>query len=268
VARRKKKKVKKAKRKTVKKRARKKTAKQVASYRAERAAEEKRVASLTPEEKRELTRKATEKRIIDLEEHGDFRIGSRVGFQSGIWTISRIKAGTHYEDQKDTPTTVFHLEHESGPTIAKTSASLASPAECSLLDNPLDAIVAATADTPETDPFKMVTSHKELLGISHDPRTVITHGRLFIRPTSDVWADSNDGGTAIKRHIIAGCVLGDLRTRPESDKEYAEDELWLCDVIALRPIKRFRGYSRKGEGIDQILCGAGLDPSFFEEEVR
>jgi len=184
--------------------------------------------------------------------------GDLVSYGNGVWeVISKKSADQAYGE----PLTVFKIKHISGKQVSP-SPALASEADIIPL-SPLGAL--GTASIKESP-----TLINEIVAAASDERSVVTHGRLFIRPKG-LFTLNEDGPneTTVQRAIVAGVVLGDIVGAEDNanDKGYPQDELWLCSTIVITPIKRYRGFSKLGSTIDQALLGGGLDPYHFAEEI-
>lgn len=198
--------------------------------------------------------------ITLLEEYNGKKVGDKVIYRGAEWRIDRIlrgqnKWGQEEDTYEDSPAPVgFDLVWSSGETSGPSRISVGS--HCLADQNVLDAIVSAT-DTRDHSP-----KPEELDAIS-DHRRVKTYGRVFLRASHPT---DGPNGTKIKRHIIAGVVLGDLGVG--GDGEFPEDELWMCDVIILRPVQRYRGSKCKGYTVDQMLTGMGLQPEGYTTPLK
>jgi hypothetical protein len=98
----------------------------------------------------------------------------------------------------------------------------------------------------------------EKRGYAEDPRAILTHGRLVMRPRQSI-EDPAQG--TIQKTLVGGILLGDLGFPGD------EDELWLCEAVLLVPMQKFRGFNQTGQRIDQMLVGYGMHPQSYREEI-
>lgn len=193
--------------------------------------------------------------ITLLDEYEGKKVGDRVLYRGSEWRIDRILLGQNKWGQsestyEDSPAPVgFDLVWVDGDRKGPGRIHVGS--HCLAEKNPLDAIVAATS-IKDAEP-----TNAELDAI-HDSRRITAHGRIFFRPTHPI---DGPNGTKTKKTIIAGIVLGDIGVG--GDGEWPEDELWLCDVIIIRPVQKFRESKCKGRTIDGTLLHDGLQPEGY-----
>lgn len=209
------------------------------------------------------TKKSEVPGITLLEEHDGKKVGDVVLYRGSEWRIDRILSGQNKWGQdgidtdiyEDSPAPVgFDLVWVSGNRSGPGRIHVGS--HCLEDQNVLDALVAAS-DTRDHSP------RAEELDAVSDPRRITTHGRIFFRPTHPI---DGPNGTKTKRTIVAGVVLGDIGVG--GDGEYPEDELWLCDVIIVRPVQKYRGAKCKGYTVDQMLLQHGLQPEGYTTPLK
>lgn len=203
------------------------------------------------------SRKQPDPYCKDLREHAGIKVGEPVTYRGCLWIVRRIMQGKdRYGQISDDTPVALDLEWSSGALAGPTKVTVGS--HCVQTVEVLDALVAATAEEAADKPAQIHETEA-----IEDPRRICTSGRVFLRPTYDY---AGPDGQNLKRTIIAGIVVGDIGVG--GDGEYPEDELWICDVIILRPIQKYRGSKCKGYTVNQMLTGDGLSPEGYTTPLK